>query len=218
LSTKGVSTFAARDLIEKLSDEGVTIFVLHDFDKAGFTIARTLGEDTEGYTFGSDINIVDLGFRLEDIDGLEREPVIYENCKKNPKESIIRSGATPEEADILVKGGRPGRWKGERVELNAMPSGQLVDLITSKLDAHGVEKPVPDNDTLVAVYTKIQAANAKSEALDNIMARYMPEIQKELSKYDAPDIVVPDDLPGMIRDMISGTGETWKDALYEICR
>ena len=220
LSTKGVSTFAARDLIEKLSGEGVRIFALHDFDKAGFTIAKTLGEDTEAYTFKSDVNIVDLGFRLEDIEGLEREPVVYSGkaYKNNPKESIIRSGATREEADILVQGGRPNRWTGERVELNAMTSGQLVDLITSKLDAHNVEKPVPDDDTLVAVYTKIQAAKAKSEALDNIMARYMPEIRKELSKYDAADIDVPDDLPGMIRDMISGTGGNWKDALYEVCR
>jgi DNA topoisomerase VI subunit B len=220
LSTKGMSTFAARDLIERLSSDGVTIFVLHDFDKAGFIIARNLSEDSEDYQFNSDVNIVDLGFRLEDIEGLEREPVVYSGRphKKNPKESIIRSGATPEEADILVQGGRPNRWTGERVELNAMTSRQLVDFIEAKLTAHGVEKVVPDNDTLVDTYKKIQAAKAKSEALDNIMARYMPEIQKELSKYDAPDIAAPDNLPGMIRDMISGTGETWEDALYEVCR
>lgn len=220
LSTKGMSTFAARDLIERLSTDGVTIFVLHDFDQAGFTIARTLSEDSEDYQFKSDVNIIDLGFRLEDIEGLEREPVVYSGRanKNNPRESIIRAGATPEEADILVQGGRPNRWTGERVELNAMTSRQLVDFIEAKLTAHGVEKPVPDNRTLNDAYTKIKSAKAKSDHLEKVMSGYIKEIQKELSKYDAQKIDVPDDLSDMIRERISENGETWKDALYSICR
>ncbi|CAK0764755.1 hypothetical protein CCP4SC76_410001 [Gammaproteobacteria bacterium] len=35
-STKGMSTTAARQLSERLSDDGVTILVLHDFDQSGF--------------------------------------------------------------------------------------------------------------------------------------------------------------------------------------
>ena len=50
------------------------LFVLHDFDVAGFMIFGTLHRDTRRYQFGSYIEPIDLGLRLEDIDGLEQEP------------------------------------------------------------------------------------------------------------------------------------------------
>lgn len=215
LSTKGMSSEAARVLIERLSNEGVTTFALHDFDQAGFNIARILSEDTDMYKFKSDVDVIDIGFRLEDIKGLEREPVIYQD-KQNPRESVIKSGATPEEAQILVQGGKSKKWHGERVELNAMTSGQFVELIESKLEAHGVKKVIPDDDILHDVYRKTQTARLKKKALDKIMEKYMPEIRNELSKYEAPEIDVPGNLREMVRERITGNTKPWETALMEI--
>jgi len=216
LSTKGMSPTAARTLIERLSDEGVTTFALHDFDKAGFTIAKILSHDTDIYKFKSDdVKVIDIGLRLEDIAGLEREPVKYSE-KNNPKKSIIESGATPEEADILVQGGMPKKWHGERVELNAMTSGQLVELIESKLEAYGVKKVIPDDGFLNDAYRQIKAVNMKDKALKKIMEKYMPEIKKELSRYEAPEINIPEDLRIMVRNRITGNTKPWERALIEI--
>ena len=51
MSTKGMSVTAARQLVERLSEQGVTILVCHDFDKSGFSILHTLQSDTRRYRF-----------------------------------------------------------------------------------------------------------------------------------------------------------------------
>jgi len=53
MSTKGMSNTAARKLVDELSLLGVTIYVLHDFDKSGFSILHTLRTDTRRYRFKS---------------------------------------------------------------------------------------------------------------------------------------------------------------------
>ena len=50
------------------------LFVLHDFDVAGFMILGTLQRDTRRYQFSSAVEVIDLGLRLDDVEGLEREP------------------------------------------------------------------------------------------------------------------------------------------------
>jgi DNA topoisomerase VI subunit B len=62
-TTKGMSTTAARRLVSALSEAGVTVLVLHDFDKAGLTIAHTLKTDTRRFKFPSPPN--GGGHRLE---------------------------------------------------------------------------------------------------------------------------------------------------------
>jgi hypothetical protein len=65
LSTKGMSNTASRQLVEALSNQGVTIYVLHDFDRAGFSILHTLGSSTARYTFETTPKVIDLGLRLK---------------------------------------------------------------------------------------------------------------------------------------------------------
>ena len=75
ISTKGVSVTAARRLIDTVcGDHDLPLFVLHDFDVAGFLILGTLQRDTRRYQFSNAVEVVDLGLRLADIEGLEREP------------------------------------------------------------------------------------------------------------------------------------------------
>lgn len=65
--TKGMGSTSARQLIERLAGEA-RIFVLHDFDKSGFSIVGILGRETTQYQFSRPPEIIDLGLRLEDIE------------------------------------------------------------------------------------------------------------------------------------------------------
>ncbi len=74
MSTKGMSVTASRELVDKLCGEhDIPLLVLHDFDKAGFSIVGTLKRDTRRYTFEHNINVIDIGLHIDDIDGLETE-------------------------------------------------------------------------------------------------------------------------------------------------
>ena len=75
MSTKGMSTTAARELVDELAGDDIPLLVLHDFDKSGFSIVGTLSRDTRRYMFMNNVNVIDIGLRLEDIEGLETEQV-----------------------------------------------------------------------------------------------------------------------------------------------
>ena len=146
MSSKGISSTAARTLVDY--SRGVRFFVLHDFDKAGFSILATLSRSNRRYTFASRPNVVDLGIRLSDVEseGLDAEPVIYEG--NDPSRNLRANGATKEEAAFLLDGG------GQRVELNAFASDHFVKWLERKLEAHEVKKVIPDEDTLTAAYRR----------------------------------------------------------------
>jgi hypothetical protein len=156
MSSKGMNTTAARTLVEKLP--GVRFLVLHDLDKAGFSILGTLTRSTRRYHFHRLADIVDLGIRLEDVkaEGLASEPVRY---PKNPEENLRANGATEDEIEFLVGGQR-------RVELNAFDSDHLIAWLEKKLQRHGVKKLIPDDATLADAYRRailVHTINTKIE-------------------------------------------------------
>ena len=86
MSTKGMTVTASRRLVDVMgSIYGVPLLVLHDFDKAGFSIAGTLKRSTRRYRFrrGHAERVIDLGLRLEDT-------VEHRNPKRDPREERIR--------------------------------------------------------------------------------------------------------------------------------
>ena len=83
------------------------VYVLHDFDKAGFSIVGVLRRGSRRYRRGLDV--VDMGLRLNDVEkyGLESEPVTYNH---DPGPNLRENGATEDEIEFL---------RTRRVELNA---------------------------------------------------------------------------------------------------
>ena len=203
MSTKGMSVTAMRHLVAQMSAKDVTVFVLHDFDKAGFSIVHTLRNNTRRWSYEVEPNIVDLGFRLEDVAGLETEEVFY-NSKVDPRVNLIDSGATKEEAGFLRSDGRPKYWEGRRVELSAMTSKQLIDWLEKKLQDHGVKKVVPDVDVLKKAYVNAYKA-----------AKIRDEVHKIVSQFDE-EIQIPDDLRSQIEKSISGTARSWDSAIKRL--
>jgi DNA topoisomerase VI subunit B len=207
MSTKGMSVTAARTLVEKLSDHGVTVLVLHDFDKSGLSIVNTLRTNTRRYSYGAPPRVVDLGLRLEDVRAmnLQSEPVEYDS-KKDPKINLRESGATEEECAFLVSGGR-GQWRGARVELNAMTSDQVVKWVEAKLDAAGVCKVVPGEEDLARAYRRATRIMAVEQA-----------IAEALADIDGESAPVPEGLADRVREYITGTAIPWDDAIAALAR
>lgn len=209
MSTKGMSVTAARELVAELSKREVTILVLHDFDKAGFSIIGTLKSDTRRWQYEVPPNVVDLGLRLADIENLDlqSEPVYY-RTNKDPRRNLRESGATEEECNFLVNNGYPGSWQGKRVELNAMTSTQLIDWLKEKLSAAGCEKVIPSVDFLESSYR-----NAKRRAV------IQKAIDDALRGYDDSSIMIPDDLYQEIeRGLKDNDLSAWDDIIFDLAK
>jgi hypothetical protein len=199
MSSKGMGTVAARTLIESLS-ERATIFVLHDFDKAGFSIAGTLTRDTRRYEFTTEVHIIDLGLRLSDVEKwqLQSEAVQY---KSDPTSNLKENGATTKEIAFLYRGSRHGK----RVELNAFTSDQFVEWLDSKLAEHGVEKVIPDEEILEQAYRRAAAVRRYQEIID--------AAGKEVATY-AKDLTVPKALSAKLsRKLAEAPAMAWDEAL-----
>lgn len=198
VSTKGVSVTAARRLIDEVcGDSGLPLFVLHDFDTAGFLILGTLKRDTRRYQFSNDFEVIDLGLRLADIEGLEREPAAATKLNAEVlRNQLAENGALVAEIDILVN---------ERVELNAMASDALIAMIERKLKAYGLKKATPDDDLLAETYRAFHRSQQLRERFE--------EMEEEFDQ-QAADIEIPRGLNEGVRAILAEHDDLrWDDAV-----
>lgn len=198
VSTKGVSVTAARQLIDNVcGDHDLPLFVLHDFDVAGFMILGTLQRDTRRYQFSSAFEVIDLGLRLGDIEGLEREPAAATKTSSAIlRAQLAENGASEAEIAILLN---------ERVELNAMASDSLVAMIERKLKEYGLKKVIPDDDLLNEAYREFDRSN-----------RLRKEFEELCSEFEttATDIEIPADLKDRVRIILAEHPDLrWDDAV-----
>ena len=201
MSTKGMSVTAARILVEELCGRrGLPLFVLHDFDLAGFSIKKTLTESGERFQFKHKINFIDLGLRLDDVEEeeLEAEGVhIGENARTLANRLRI-NGATQEEIDFLLN--------GERVELNAMPSDQFVEFVERKLNENGVAKVIPSADTLANTFATFKRGAMAEKAL-----------KAELARLNAQPVKTPANLEKRVKAYLAkNPADTWDKAVRAI--
>ncbi len=179
MSTKGMPVVACRHLADELCGKhGIPLMVLHDFDKAGFSIAGTLAgvdhydqnynERTTRYDYRHNFNVIDLGLRLADVRAynLESEPVQY---RSDPTSNLKENGAMPEEVKFLCATPRSYRPVGRRVELNAFTSADFIRWIEAKLQANGIKKVIPDTETLAVAYRRALQVEIVRDQLDAIV-------------------------------------------------
>lgn len=205
VSSKGVSVCAARKLIDTVcGGHDLPLFVLHDFDVAGFLIFATLQRDTRRYQFSNSFEVVDLGLRLADIEGLEREPAAATKTSASLlREQLAGNGATAEEIAILMS---------ERIELNAMRSDALVEMIERKLKEYGLEKVVPDDDTLAKAYCAFRRSDRLRERFEEMVEEFDEE-EEDAEEEDAED-KVPKDLRNRVEAVLATHGDLrWDDAV-----
>lgn len=208
MSTKGMSTTAARQLVDELCGDEVPLFVLHDFDKSGFSIVGTLQRDTRRYNFRNCVNVIDIGLRLSDVKkyNLESEPCSY--GKTDPEENLSKNGATPAEIEFLCTEENYYGYSGQRVELNALSSRDMLNLIDDKLKKHGVKKVIPDKETLENAYRRLALAAKLNKRLEEIM-------EEEIKDYAIKK--TPKQLERKIRKILKESPtKSWDDAIIEI--
>jgi len=196
ISNKGLSVTACRKLIDEIcGGMDLQLFVLHDFDFDGFKIFGTLQRDTRRYQFNNAVNAIDLGLRLDDIAGLEREPAARTKMSQGTRRrQLINNGATETEIEILLH---------ERVELNALTSDALVAMIERKLKEHGVTKVVPDDAVLRKTYQAFHRSRQLGEKFK--------QIEKEFKESETK---VPKDLRDKICTILTKqTKLRWDDAI-----
>ena len=201
ISNKGLSVTAARKLIDQVcGNNDLPLFVLHDFDFDGFKIFGTLQRDTRRYQFINDVETVDLGLRLADIAGLEREPAAA--TKMSPqvrRKQLTNNGATDAEIDILLR---------ERVELNAMTSEALVEMIERKLKAYRLKKVIPDDGVLAETYRAFHFSDELREEFEDLKADLEAEGRR---------IKVPKNLKAKVRAILTKHPDLrWDDAIRTV--
>ena len=193
MSTKGMSVTAARHLADEMcADHDIPLLLLHDFDKAGFSIAGTLQRDTRRYEFQNSIKVADLGLSLEDVEamGLESEHQHHPKGRRDVLEENLRTnGASEEEIAFMFRDFDTLR-STRRVELNAMTSPQVVAFIERKLLENGVTKVVPEQELLAEIYTGMERG------------RRLEEAAEDLEKIDMEDFAPPKDLEKRVRKML----------------
>jgi hypothetical protein len=223
-SSKGMSVIAARKLVDALSQAGVTVFVLHDFDRDGLLICHWLSHSNDRFQFKAKPNVRDLGLRLVDVKkmGLQPEQRIYEQ-KKSPSTALFACGTTPDERAFLVGQLRysnvgfalkPKYWEGQRVELNAMTSRQFITWLEAKFEEHGVEKVIPDSETLDIAWQRALMIAKVNEAVEAVGKEFE---KKRNRKKKAPE--APSDLAELLRELFDTHPELpWDKALVRIAQ
>jgi hypothetical protein len=176
-------------------DHDLPLFVLHDFDVAGFLILGTLQRDTRRYQFSNAFEVIDLGLRLADIAGLEREPAAASRTTGDIlRAQLAENGATDAEIAILLS---------ERVELNAMASDALIAMIERKLKAYGLKKVIPDDGLLGKAYQAFHHSQQLREKFEEIE-----------DGFEETEIEVPKNLKEQIRALLDKHGDLrWDDAI-----
>jgi Topoisomerase 6 subunit A/Spo11, Toprim domain len=180
MSSKGMSVTAARELVNRICDT-VPLLVLHDFDSAGIVIKDTLENDTRRYSYTSPPSVIDLGLHYEDISGLPSEP----NNSNISDERLSRAGLGQVAINFL---------RNQRVELNAMTSRQLIDFVEDKLKQHGIQKVIPDSETLASTYQMFAASDRLSEAFE--------ELKEKLGAETEGRIKVPNNLEAIVKNQL----------------
>jgi hypothetical protein len=209
MSTKGMSVTAARLLLDRLAPKIDRLFVLHDFDVSGFTLAGTLTADGRRYIYKNAVDMVDLGLRLADVEAmdLQSEPVTVEGGRGARAMTLRKHGALEQEIDFLLgyDGGPP-----RRVELNAMTSRQFVDFLERKLTEHGVAKVVPEPEIIEQHARRLIEQRLAKEALDKIR----DQLAKEAAAHE-----LPSDLGDQVRRLLTEQPQvSWDGALATILR
>lgn len=202
MSTKGMPVKAACDLLQALPAD-VRIFCLHDFDKSGFTILKTLRQGTR-LADGSEV--IDLGFRLEDVAGLPAEDVSEKTDWGKAQDHLLDCGASEQEVEFLIPSKQSSYhgWRGKRVELNTMTSEEFIKWLKAKLDQHKLRKILPAERILEAAYRRA--------VLGKKVESFVQAEEKDLPDYD-----VPKSLAAQVRKHLKKfPEESWDAAIWDL--
>ena len=210
MSCKGMSVTAGRTMVEELCGKrGLPLYILHDFDIAGFSIKQTLFTTTAA-THSS---------TRSDRDRPRPAPRRHRVVRRPGPSARFRDGrlrrqqglrhrppahqpGNAAEIEFLLRGA--GKI-GQRVELNAMTSDLFVAFVEGKLSEHRAAKMVSEAETLAELVGLKRGAMAKAE------------VAATLARINAVPVDVPADLQARVRaHLVKHPKATWDGALRAV--
>jgi hypothetical protein len=200
MSSKGFSTRAARDLIDKLveHDEPIEVFCAIDADAPGSMIYQTLQEATKARG-ARKIKIVligltpwealRMGLEVETLEAGERRKPVADYIKNHNGKNDDGS-PNLDAAGNDISGVDWDEWlQTHRVELNAMTTPRLIAWLDDKMKTFGAGKLIPpetvlEEDLKARVETKIRA-----EIIERILreAGLDAQVDAAIATLDLPD-------------------------------
>ena len=203
-STKGQPNIAIRALLDNMAgNPEFKVFTITDFDISGVSIRDVLTSDNRlRYKYSNQIKPIKvcvdwpLAQQLHD-EGFS-EPINFEDKQlKKIYSTLVDHHQLPHEAaHFLTK-------RKLRVEVNALTTSQLLNIIDKKLAEHCV-KVLPDKEHLVGAWREQKVANALKER--------QKELQAEFSDQQPPYGILDD-----VRDLLAEEPQlSWDEALNKL--
>jgi hypothetical protein len=211
MSSKGFTTRAARDLVDKLAehDEPCTVFCVHDADAHGTMIFQTFQEATRarGARKVRIVNLglepweaVDAGFEVEDVERSEKRKAV---------------------ANYVLEREDGDNWEEwlqtHRVELNVMSTPEFIQWLDQKMEEHGGDGKVVPPTPILASQIRY---GVEGEIRNRIVQRVLKEAGVEnqvaaaMSKVTLPDPAsLSDDLMEWHEQNDEGHWRDWVKAL-----
>jgi hypothetical protein len=183
MSSKGFSTRAARDLIDKLveHDEPIEVFCAHDADAAGTMIYQTLQDETRARG-ARKITIINIGLEPWEAATMRLEVETLEvdtNARRKPVANYIRH----EDGDW-------DEWlQTHRVELNAMTTPELIGWLDRKMHEFGAGKLIPPADVLEEDLAERTREKVRAAIADRILreAGWDALVEAAMAALELPD-------------------------------
>jgi hypothetical protein len=208
MSSKGFTTRAARDLVDKLAehDEPVTVFCVHDADAYGTMIYQTFQEETKARD-ARKIRIVNLGLEpweavemgleVEDVDAGERRKPVADYVRER------RDGDAWEE------------WlQTHRVELNAMTTPQFIAWLDDKMATYA--KLIPPADVLEQELDARIEDKVREAITERILreANVDGQVAAAIAEIETPDSIA---LTAGIKQLFAATPDAqWRDHIEAV--
>jgi hypothetical protein len=183
MSSKGFSTRAARDLIDKLveHDEPVEVFCVHDADASGTMIFQTLQQETKARG-ARKIKIVNLGLEPWEAIAMDLEiETLEEKDRVKPVADYVRKHGGDDWEDWL---------QTNRVELNAMTTPQFIDWLDAKMAEFGSGKLIPPDDVLEHELAERIENEVRAEVTERILheAKLDDQVAAAIAAIPTPDV------------------------------
>jgi hypothetical protein len=222
MSSKGFTTRAARDLVDKAAshDEPVTIFCVHDADAHGTMIYQTFQEATKARG-ARKIKIANLG--LEPWEalamGLEIETIPAEDRRR-----AVADYACNHPGNFGAAGVPVSRWVSDwdewlqtkRVELNAMSTPQFIGWLDEKMADY--DKLVPPSEVIGKALDERIEAKIREMITDRILreANIDAQVANAIAVIEKPDMAA---MVAGIRELFASEPESeWRDHIEAIAR
>jgi hypothetical protein len=98
-------------------------------------------------------------------------------------------------------------WRGQRVELNALTSEQLITWLEAKLAEAGVTRYAPPDVTLETAYRRAC-----------LIARITEQVSALLENLDDATPDIPENLAQHVMERLKDNGQSWDSVIFDLAQ